>query len=76
MMSCLCSGSSHKRSTSLGLMVVGNGPGFLGATNGAASVEKAMYLSSWRIMIYCYFCAGNAGELCNAGESCQKPLHD
>ena len=53
MMSCLCSASWHKWSTSLILMVDGNGLGFLGSTKEVESVKNDVYSESLRIMPMC-----------------------
>ena len=50
MMSCLCSAIWHKQSTSLVLMVDGNGPGFLGTSKELEPVENDVYSKLSRIM--------------------------
>ena len=52
-MSCLCSASWHKWSTSLVLTVDGNGLGFLGTTKELEPVENDVYSEPLRIMPMC-----------------------
>ena len=53
MMLCLCSASWHKWSTSLVLMVDGNGQGLLGTTMELELLENDVYSKSLRIMQMC-----------------------